>query len=53
LLLVVGAYWLALRRFNSSPKEIILTMGAASVVALVVCIGATWLGTERPTKTPN
>jgi O-antigen/teichoic acid export membrane protein len=53
LLLVVGAYWLALRRFNSSPKEIILTMGAASVVALVVCIGATWLGTERPIKTPN
>ncbi len=53
LLLVVGGYWLALRRFNSSPKEIILTMGAASVVSLIVCIAATWLGTGRPAKTPN
>ena len=36
LLAVVAGYWVALRYFNRSPQEIILTMGAAATIALAV-----------------
>jgi O-antigen/teichoic acid export membrane protein len=52
LALVVAGYWLALRHFNRSPKEIILTLGAASLAALLVCVAATWLEAGRGPKQP-
>jgi O-antigen/teichoic acid export membrane protein len=42
LLVIVLGYWIALRRFNASPKEIILTLGCAATCALLVTAFYTW-----------
>ena len=47
LIVVALGYWMALRRFNGSPKEIILTLGGAATVALLVTAFYTWRGGKR------
>lgn len=42
LLVVATGYWLALRRFNDSPQEIIATLGVAATLSLVLVGAITW-----------
>lgn len=46
LVLAIG-YWLALRRFNDSPQELIATLGVAATVSLVLVSLFTWLESRR------
>ena len=55
LALAVG-YWLALRRFNHSPQQIIATLGVAATLSLVLLGVFTWLESRQTNlhaKTPS
>ncbi len=47
MLVVVAGYWVALRRFNETPQQIIFTMGAAATAAFLVTAFYTWLTGSR------
>ncbi len=53
LLVLALVYWLALRRFNHSPQELIATLGMAATASLVLVSAFTWLESRRTNPPPT